>query len=326
MTPADAFLVALQQLEAGQPLDTDLAQWLAGGFRDFAQGKANSLEQALQIDGGSGRSHFRLNKAIPQAQLVALLEGLEKALKSHFGGTRNALARLIAAGLQEAEAWEDWPTDALQIVHAITTQHPNCPKSGKQIVRILKGETCAKRMDINAGLYVPFSGIATLPPATKKTNPLPGVSIMNLPNKAARKHCVFECLRDAGMVEAKARSASLLVPDGAMVHALAHGKPFHVIVVDDYNVFMKYGDHAPIVLGHLLTSAGNSGFSRFSYFWTDEIQFINMDAQEAGEYDFDSALADIDRRKGQWDYARLANPESILTVDVARTLREFCHE
>lgn len=322
MTPADAFLVALQQLEDGQPLDTDLAQWMAAGFRAFAQGKARTLEQALQIDGGSGGAHFRLNKAIPQAQLATLLEALEKALAAHFGGTRNALARLIAAGLSDAEACEDWPADALRIVHEITTQHPNCPKSGKQIVRILKGETCAKRMDINAGLYVPVSGIATLPPATKQTNPLPGVSTMNLPNKQARKHCVFECLRDAGMVEEKARSASLLVPDCVLVHALAHGKPFHVLVVDDYSLFMKCGDHDPVILGHLLPE---SGYVRAFNFWC-ELDFTNMTAEEAAQFDFDCVLGDIDRTNWQHDYARLANPDSVLTVDVARTLREFRHD
>lgn len=322
MTPAEAFLVTLQELEGGQPLNADLAQWLADSFRAFAQGEARTLEEALQIDGGSGGAHFRLNKAIPQAQLAALLGRLEKALAGHFGGTRNALAHLIAAGLQDAEACEDWPADALQIVHTITTQHPNCPRSGKQIGRILKGETAACRMDINAGLCVPVAFIATLAPAIKQTFPFAGVSTMNLPNKQARKHCVFECLRDSGMTEAKARSASLLVPDCALVHAIAHGKPFNVLLVDDYNLFMKYGDHDPIVLGHLLSG---TGYVRAFNFWC-EMDFINMTAEEAAQFDFDCALGDIDRSQWQSDYARLTNPESLLQVDVARTLREFGHE
>lgn len=145
---------------------------------------------------------------------------------------------------------------------------------------------------------------------------------MNLPNKTARKHMVFECLKGAGMTEEKAHSASVLVPDSVLVHALAHGKPFHVLLVDDYNLFMKYGDQDPVVLGHLLSG---TGYVRAFNFWC-EMDFVNMTGEEAAQFDFECVLGDTDRSKWQSDYARLANPESILTVDVARTLREFCHE
>ena len=142
---------------------------------------------------------------------------------------------------------------------------------------------------------------------------------MNLPNKAARKHFVFECLKDAGMTEDKALSASRLVPDCILVHAIAHEKPFHVMVVDTNYLFFKYGDHDPIVLGHLLSGSGRT---RAFNFWF-EMDFINMTAEEAAVYDFDCALGDHDRSKWQNDYAGLNNPESVLTVDVTATLREF---
>lgn len=145
---------------------------------------------------------------------------------------------------------------------------------------------------------------------------------MNFPKKSTRKHMVFESLKGAGMTEEKARSASLLVPDCVLVHALAHGKSFQLMVVDDYNLFMKYGDHDPIVLGHLLSG---TGYVRASHFW-HELDFVNMTAEEAARFDFDCALGDIDRANWQHDYARLTNQESLLQVDAARTLREFCHE
>ncbi|MBA57199.1 MAG: hypothetical protein CMK89_22350 [Pseudomonadales bacterium] len=141
---------------------------------------------------------------------------------------------------------------------------------------------------------------------------------MNLPNKAARKHFVFECLKDSGVSEEKALSASRLVPDCILVHAIAHEKPFDVRVVDTDHLFFKYGDHEPIILGHLL----DSGYVRAYNFWC-ELDFINMTAEEAAEYDFDCVLGDIDRSKWQYDYACLTNPESVLTVNVASTLREF---
>jgi len=145
---------------------------------------------------------------------------------------------------------------------------------------------------------------------------------MNLPRKATRKGFVFEALVEAGINREDARSASLLVPDGPMVHALTHKKDFHVILVDNYALFMKYDDQRPIVLGHLLTHAGNHGYVRAYDFWC-ELEFVNLNEIEASEFDFECALGDVDRSKFQLDYARLANPEKILTVDVACTLRHF---
>ena len=154
MTPTEAFLTALQQLETGNPLTPDIQEWLAQGFRAFVNGEP-SLEKALLVDGGSGGAHFRLNKIIAQAEQNALIHYLARELKPTCPCSTNALARLIAAGLSDPDAAEDWPRKSKHILAAIQNKHPGCPKSGKQICRILKRETAAHRMDINTLVYVP---------------------------------------------------------------------------------------------------------------------------------------------------------------------------
>jgi hypothetical protein len=154
MTPTEAFLTALNQLENNEPLAPDIQEWLAQGFRAFVNGEP-SLEKALLVDGGSGGAHFRLNKVIAQAEQNALIHYLARELKPAYPGSTNALARLIAAGLSDSDAAEDWPRKSKRILAAIQNKHPGCPKSGKQIYRILKRETAAHRMDINAPVYVP---------------------------------------------------------------------------------------------------------------------------------------------------------------------------
>ncbi|MBA57198.1 MAG: hypothetical protein CMK89_22345 [Pseudomonadales bacterium] len=154
MTPTEAFLTALQQLENSEQLTPDIAQWLAQGFRSFVSGEP-SLEKALLVDGGAGGAHFRLNRVIAQAEQNALIHYLARELKPTYQGSTNALARLIAAGLSDPDAADDWPRKAQRILATIQNNHPGCPKSGKQIYRILKRETAAHRMDINAPVYVP---------------------------------------------------------------------------------------------------------------------------------------------------------------------------
>lgn len=142
---------------------------------------------------------------------------------------------------------------------------------------------------------------------------------MNLPNKAARKHFVYECLRSAGLTHEKALSASRIVPDCINVHALAKGKTSHVMVVDNCHIFIKHGELEPVFLGNLMI---DSGYVRAGEFWTD-MEFINMTAEEAAAFDFDAALSDYQREKWSVELSALTNPESILTVDIAAPLREF---
>jgi len=154
MSPYDAFLTALHELEHNKPLSPDIRQWLAQGFRAFVSG-GESLEKALMIDPGTGGAHFRLNRVVVQAEQNALVHYLARELKPIYPGSTNALAHLIAAGLSDPDASDDWPRKAQRILATIQNNHPGCPKSGKQIHRILKRETAAHRMDINGGLYVP---------------------------------------------------------------------------------------------------------------------------------------------------------------------------
>lgn len=314
MTPADAFLVTLRRLEEGQPLDADLAQWLAAGFRDFAQGKARTLEQALQIDGGSGGAHFRLNKAIPQALLADALKRLEKALAAHFGGTRNALAHLIAAGLVDAEACDGWPAAALHAIQQIKRHHPSCPTSGKQIGRILKGETAAYRMDIKPGLYVPAGTTPRLNPHNKFT----GVKPMNLPNKQARRQLVAQHMEDAGIDTVRAHAVAALVPDIFMVKALTASKELQLELANNRLAFLLYGD-SRVFLGYVHDFGG---FSRAAGFWLDaEIQ--SMSDTPAAAFDLDSNLKEYSASKWRGEFESREYPECLLTVDIVRSLREF---
>ena len=153
MTPIEAFLTALYQLERNEPLHPEITQWLAQGFRAFVNGEP-SLEKALLVDGGSGGAHFRINRVIAQAEQNALIHHLGRELEQAYPGSTNALACLVAAGLNDPDAVKDWPRRAQQVLEMIQNNHPGCPKSGKQIHRILIGETAAHRMDIDAGLYV----------------------------------------------------------------------------------------------------------------------------------------------------------------------------
>lgn len=156
-TPVESFMLAVHRLETGQALGDALSRWLAAAFRAFANDEYKSLEQALGLSVMQGYAHKRLGRVWRQAVRDQLIHELCHNLQQSPHGrhaTKIGLSHLIAAGLRDEACTVAWSEVCQAIIEKLRRDFPRCPKSAKQIERILDKETTAQKLDIKATLFV----------------------------------------------------------------------------------------------------------------------------------------------------------------------------
>jgi hypothetical protein len=142
--PLDVLRQALAALEAGEPVPASAALPLAQALRRYLDGSETDLTRSLGLRprrGGAAELPARLERRRERDQLIG-------AAFDHLPGadTRKAekLAQLLAAPAPPADPITE--ADLFRAIEELHARHGcDLPSSGRQILRVVRGETVSAR-------------------------------------------------------------------------------------------------------------------------------------------------------------------------------------
>lgn len=127
----DALLRLQTSLERQEPVSSDLARWLMTGLKTYLNTDGCSLDRVLGLVARQGGS----NETPKKLELARRRDSLIRALADLAGGNITHQGEVVADWIN-GHCVADNP-EAKSLLKTLLDEFPNCPKSSRQIHRVL---------------------------------------------------------------------------------------------------------------------------------------------------------------------------------------------
>lgn len=145
--PLQALRLALTAIDAGEPIPKPAARVLAGALRQYLSGEQTDITRALGLRprrGGASEAPIRKERRRARDELI---NRAFHALKGKDGHRAECVAQMLAEPPVSSVITE---ADLFACIEELHAQHGgDLPSSGRQILRVVRGETTTGRHQKN---------------------------------------------------------------------------------------------------------------------------------------------------------------------------------